>query len=131
MAWITPKIDWTKEDWFNATDYARIKGNIEYLADYMDADITPMIGKNVADTVYDNQLTLFPHNVYAINQQTYKYTTITDAIYRANEYAPNYEELNRIEGAIFILYNTHKTRAEIMPHLAFRMGGRKAFGRRI
>lgn len=31
MAWITPKTNWAKDDYFNASDYNRIKGNADFL----------------------------------------------------------------------------------------------------
>jgi hypothetical protein len=31
MAWITPKINWTEDDYFNASDYNRIKDNADFL----------------------------------------------------------------------------------------------------
>ena len=32
MAWVTPKTDWNGNDYFRATDWNRIDGNVEYIA---------------------------------------------------------------------------------------------------
>ena len=40
MSWITPKIDWTADDYYNLEDAQRIAGNIAYLKD-MAAEIYP------------------------------------------------------------------------------------------
>ena len=31
MAWVTPKTNWTEDDYFNASDYNRIKDNASLL----------------------------------------------------------------------------------------------------
>ena len=35
--WVTPKTNWNgnANEYFNITDYQRIKGNIEFLSDYL------------------------------------------------------------------------------------------------
>lgn len=36
MAWVAPKTDWKSSDRFNISDYNRIRGNLEYLHDYVE-----------------------------------------------------------------------------------------------
>lgn len=37
MAWTTPKTDWTESSFFNVVDWNRIKDNVTYLADELEA----------------------------------------------------------------------------------------------
>ena len=41
MAWITPKTNWVGTDRFYASDYSRITGNVEYIADALGVTYTP------------------------------------------------------------------------------------------
>lgn len=52
MAWTTPKTDWQGSDYFMATDWLRIVGNVEYIADSIGIAYTPFT------TVTDGQTLL-------------------------------------------------------------------------
>lgn len=52
MAWTTPKTDWQGSDYFTATDWLRIVGNVEYIADSIGIAYTPFT------TVTDGQTLL-------------------------------------------------------------------------
>lgn len=41
MAWVTPKTNWVGTDRFYATDWNRIVGNVEYIADELSVAYTP------------------------------------------------------------------------------------------
>lgn len=47
MAWQTPKTDWSGNDYFNAIDWLRITGNVEYIANALSIAFTPLT--NVTD----------------------------------------------------------------------------------
>lgn len=35
MSWVNPKLDWTKDDYFNAEDFNRIEANTQFVHDYL------------------------------------------------------------------------------------------------
>lgn len=41
--WTTPKTDWIGTDYFTASDWQRINGNIEYIADALGISYTPLL----------------------------------------------------------------------------------------
>ena len=51
MAWITPKTDWKGTDTFNASDWLRIVGNVEYLATAMSIPFTPYTSVTDGETL--------------------------------------------------------------------------------
>ena len=66
MAWTSPKTNWTKNDYFNATDFNRIKNNIEYLAAMPDPAIQLVdMGSNrpVGALFYADDINRFQRNL--------------------------------------------------------------------
>lgn len=139
MAWVTPKTDWKESysetgvyegDWFNAEDYARIKGNLEYLNDR-------------ATEIYSPSST-FP-DIPNIDVTSFAYASTIDALERAlddlttgdrlnpgvpptkhwggNDLAPRAEDLNRIESACLLLYELMGKVTAVRVKLSFQMGG--------
>lgn len=119
MAWITPKTDWHGEtvdgvytgDRFNAADFNRIKNNLEYLRElasklYDEFAIQDVGGdKTVKDYFYADEINALEANLATINAKT-----INKDYGSAPSYAPNgstmdFKELNRLEGAVFDLYD--------------------------
>ena len=122
MAWITPKTNWVSTDWFNASDYNRIRGNILFLSDLCSqlfaTKFSTSIGsaKSVTDRIYADEFNslevrLREINAYSVHVKEYD----TAKIFYDNGKGIDSDELNRIESVALGLYTA----------LNFVSGGRK------
>lgn len=120
MAWETPKTNWYgttntdgiyEGDRFNASDFNRIKNNLEYLKDlavalYQTFDIASLgIDRTATDYFYADEINQMEENLNTINQNTLKRQYGIPPTYNANGKTMDYNELNRLESAILDLYN--------------------------
>lgn len=111
MAWITPKTNWLPTDYFNASDYNRIVGNILHLKSLVDEifpdfDIGEMeTTKTYASMFYANEMNAIEDNLELINLYTYELGIGDKQTYRSNNATPLFSEFNRIESATLRLYN--------------------------
>lgn len=119
MSWMTPKIDWHGEtvdgiysgDRFNASDFNRIKNNLEYLRNlsvkmYDEYDFG-WLGddRNVGDYFYADEINTLEQNLVAINAHTVKESYGTAPTYADNGNAMDFTELNRLESVSLDLYD--------------------------
>ena len=129
--WITPKTDWTSESYFNSEDYNRIIGNITYLKAYLDTlfygltNISTMEEKTAKSLIYAREINTIETALEQLNLETYKFDIGETKEYMANTRTLDFVELNRIESAILLLYNTMVSHKNALPRLAFTLGGRK------
>ena len=119
MSWTTPKIDWYGEttdgvytgDRFNATDFNRIKNNLEYLRElaitmYKDFAIQSVGNdKTFEDFLYADEINALENNLITINNNTLNGSYGTAPSYVSNGNTMDFKELNRLEGATLDLYN--------------------------
>jgi hypothetical protein len=119
MSWITPKTDWHGEtvngvysgDRFNASDFNRIKNNLEYLRNLSlkmyDEYNFGWLGddRNVGDYFYADEINILEQNLTAINAHTVKESYGTAPTYTDNGNMMDFTELNRIESASLDLYD--------------------------
>ena len=137
MAWITPKTDWNSTDYFNADDYNRISNNLSHLKnefkDYFgDIPLENMPTQTIGKDTRVSEFSALPHNLYRLNNGSFKLTFINDNTYYGNTVAPNYEEWNKIEEYSLFMYNTfYNGYVDIVPRLAITLNGRKPFGKHI
>lgn len=125
MAWQEPKTNWTIQpavngmyngDWFNAEDYNRIAGNLEYLAAagsaiYKPVSFSPMPNITYRDYGLPSYLNLIEDNLYEIAKGTYSPPSyIGKKTWVANAPAPTVEDLNRWERAIASIYEHYQER---------------------
>lgn len=120
MAWITPKTDWYgyidnngnyAGDRFNAHDYNRIKNNLSHLRNMaiilfdefdivgMGADRTPV------NYVYADEINLLETNFNTINANSLIQDYGPNPTYVDNGPTMDYNELNRLEGAMLDIYS--------------------------
>lgn len=127
MAWETPKTDWYGStdaggkyagDRFNASDYNRIKNNLEYLRDmaiklYEEFNIV-YVGddKTYTDYFYSDEINQLEENLNTINEKTLNREYGTSPMYFDNGSVMDYIELNRLESAILDLYNRLTNQSE-------------------
>lgn len=118
--WETPKTDWHYEldseglyvgDRFNATDFNRIKNNLEYLRElaikmYDDFTIYALgTDRTPNDYFYADEINQLEENLNTVNQKSIKGAYGNAPSYTANGNIMDFTELNRLEGAIFDLYD--------------------------
>lgn len=118
--WETPKTDWHYEldseglyigDRFNATDFNRIKNNLEYLRElaiemYDDFTIYALgTDRTPRDYFYADEINQLEENLNTINDNSIKRSYGNAPSYTANGNIMDFAELNRLEGAILDLYD--------------------------
>ena len=125
--WQTPKTDWYGNvnsegkyigDRFNATDFNRIKNNLQHLRDmaivmYDEFNI-PSLGadRTPADYFYADEINQLESNLNTINSNTLKKGYGSAPLYADNGNTMDFNELNRLEGAILDLYNLLSNQSE-------------------
>lgn len=122
MVWETPKTDWygsynsttdTYEgDYFNASDYNRIKNNIQYLYELASELYYPSFtiddmgdDKDYSSFFYADELNTIINNLNTINNNSVNVTGYSiSATYRANSSLPSHIIWNRIESLSLKMY---------------------------
>lgn len=128
--WITPKTNWLKNDYFNAEDFNRIKNNLIYLRElaiklYKEFEIQQVSeDKTYKDYFYADEINLLENNLEKINQNTLNIIYGKKTIYMDNGNTMTYIELNRIESAIFDLYDKLSNQINGRRNLKFNLGKR-------
>ena len=123
MAWETPKTDWHGStdgegiytgDRFNATDFNRIKNNLDYLRElaikmydefsivFLGSDRTPV------DYFYADEINQLEENLTTINNKTLKRSYGNPPTYVANGNTMDFAELNRLESAMLDVYKRQR-----------------------
>lgn len=110
MNWIEPKTDWSGEA-FNAVDYNRIKNNLLFLHEKIDALFPPELDtpdfgadKTYSDWYYASEFNAFEDELESLNQRAYNYDIGKKQKFVDLGKFIGYEELNRIENATLKLY---------------------------
>lgn len=136
MMWQQPKTNWRwvdekNGDFFECTDYNRIKGNIEYLAALAKEIYLPFAIENMgedktrADYPYADEINRLSDNLEIIVANTYPVEIGSKTVYEDNGAFLGFADLNRIESACLNIYNNlNRIKAGKM-RLAFRMGARR------
>ena len=131
MVWTEPKTNWTKDDFFNIEDYRRITNNIMYLKDFLDSlfyglsDMQSMSEKNISEPIYAREINDIENNIELLNIETYKLEIGDTKEYFPNQRTMDFNELNRIEKAMFDIYTKMKKHKELLTRLSFRLGNQK------
>ena len=131
MAWTEPKTNWTKDDFFNIEDYRRITNNIMYLKDFLDSlfyglsDMQLMSEKNISEPIYAREINDIENNIELLNIETYKLEIGDTKEYFPNQRTMDFNELNRIEKAMFDIYTKMKKHKELITRLSFRLRNQK------
>ena len=120
MAWLTPKTNWFGStdadgvytgDRFNATDFNRIKNNLEYLREFAKAlydefTIHPLgSDRTPEDYFYADEINTLEQNLVLVNENTLKRQYGESLTYFDNGNTMDFVELNRLESAMLDLYN--------------------------
>ncbi len=120
MAWATPKTDWKASfapdgsyagDWFNASDFNRIKNNVQYLYElaltmYEPFSIVPMgADRTVSDYIYADEMKQIEENLVTITEYAPISYYIIMRSYTENGPFPTFSELNYLENWTLAMYN--------------------------
>lgn len=121
MAWTTPKTDWYgvtnpsdgvyTGDRFNAVDFNRIKNNLTYLRElalkmYDGFSIVSLgADRTYSDYFYADEINQLEENLKTVNNGSLKRDYGNPPIYVDNGNVMDFQELNRLEGAILDLYD--------------------------
>ena len=120
MAWITPKTNWASSfdadgnyngDRFNASDFNRIKNNLEYLRnlaiEIFDEFSIVSLGEDrvPGDYFYADEINQMEENLNTINENSLNRSYGEATLYVDNGNTMDFTELNRLEGAMLDLYD--------------------------
>ena len=123
LKWEKPKTDWNANldengnyigDRFNASDYNRIKNNLEFLRQmasqtYQEFKIQNVSNdKTPSDYFYADEINKIEQNLKTINTKTINIRCDEPKIYRDNQATMTYEDLNRLESLTEKIYNILK-----------------------
>jgi hypothetical protein len=132
MAWVAPKTDWKSSDRFNISDYNRIRGNLEYLHDYVEKLYTffsmedlGVDKQSYADYFYAREFNGFEKALEQINSTAYTQDIGTKQTFSDNGVFIDWNELNRLESATLKIYNLLERQENALPRMAFRLGNGK------
>ena len=121
--WEKPKTNWYGQtdqngkytgDRFNASDFNRIKNNIQHLRDisiilYGTFNITSLGGdRTPVDYFYADEINQLWKNLNTINEKTFKINYTDIPLYADEKRTMHYKELNKLEESIFDMYNLLK-----------------------
>lgn len=109
MSWINPKTSWSKSDYINASDYNRIKNNVEFIKeliqDEYDFPYEDMgEDKSVNDYWYADEVNTICDNLDSMCEALGGDFS-GKPMYSDNGATPTYAELNLIEKRTRDLYN--------------------------
>lgn len=134
--WQQPKTDWQwidddQGDFFTHADYNRIKGNIEFLAEYAKELYIPFKIKDMGadktenDYPYADEINLLATNLQEIVDHTYALNIGRATTYEDNGRFIGFEDLNRIESACLAIYENIGRIKRGKYRLGFRLGARR------
>lgn len=131
--WQEPKTDWTADDYFNLSDYNRIKNNIAYLRElalevYTEFPWNDMgADKNsYTEYPYADEFNTLENNLESLRQNTFLLDSAVQKQWYENVRTPNYEDFNRLENACLLFYSGFNGIKENKRRLPFRLGAFKA-----
>lgn len=121
MAWIAPKLDWTKDDFYNFEDLDRIENNTEVIAEIMvalghPAPLSPIVkNRDIKRIEFADSLNRIESNINVLGQP-YKPNGWQDPKldWQANT-AFNYSDAIRLESNLALLYFYYKGNYDAIP----------------
>lgn len=129
MAWEEPKTDWVANDYYNITDFSRMVGNIEILAELVDKLHRPLsimtisTAKDYSSFIYASEFNSIESNLEKVND--YSFDIGETQSYMVNGKTPNYAEFNRIESATSKIHEYLLVEQDNCQRLEFTLGGTK------
>lgn len=131
MSWTEPKTNWLQTDFFNIEDYNRIINNLKCLKELAEALYgkleTPDLGTEFTytDIPYAEKFNAIEEFVDSVNRNTYPFDIGDTKTFYPNRPTIDFVELNRIENACLLLYNTMTVQRNSQNKLAFVLGAER------
>lgn len=128
--WLDPKTNWQPDDYINASDFNRIRGNIEHLKEwantlYVSFDFDEELEgeKTYSDIAYASVWNNLENALQKIIDNTYDLNVGDKMIYNPSSSYIDYEELNRLESTCLRYYQMFDTQQnETIETLSFQLG---------
>ncbi len=131
--WQEPKTDWTIDDYFNASDFNRIKNNLSYIRElaialYEEFGIKHISDdKTYSDYFYADEINDIEDNLKTINENTLNKDFGEYPTYYENGNTMDFDELNRIESLTLELYDKISKQYNARRKLKFKFGDKEVF----
>lgn len=110
--WQEPKTNWVSTDFFNFSDYNRIKNNIQYLRElsislFYDVPYEEMGDDKNSYTQYPyaDEFNAMEQNLENMREYAFLYDNADMRTWHDNAPTPTYEDFNRLERACLLFYN--------------------------
>lgn len=130
MMWQQPKTNWQPGDFFNITDYNRIKNNLNEIRSqalilWPDFPFEEMgEDKTYQDySFYADEINRFEANVDHICGGTFPFAVGTRQTFYDNQPFIDWQELNRLEETCRLMYSNIRSRIYGRARLAFTLNG--------
>lgn len=127
--WTKPKIDWDISSRFDMKDYNRIKNNLDYLKELF-LTLFPSItwqsmgvDKGYMDYPYADDINKFEDNLDTLNKSFINLGIGDRKTFYENQPFIDFNELNRIEKGIQVLYEHLYGSSQSRPMLRFTLNG--------
>ena len=127
--WVEPKTDWNLNSRFDMRDYNRIKNNLDYLRNLF-LTLYPRLlwqdmgsDKGYEDYPYADDINRFEDNLYTLNEGFIGLNIGEKKNFFENQPFIDFNELNRIERGILILYGHLEGSSRARPTLKFTLNG--------
>lgn len=127
--WQAPKTNWQASDYFNISDYNRIKGNLNAIKELASAlwaeiDFSEMGNDKTYDDYgfYADEFNLFEENIENFKNSIIDLPVGSKKTFYENTAFIDYAELNRIESACLRFYQNVQSAANDRKRLAFTLG---------
>lgn len=127
--WTKPKTDWETNSRFDMRDYNRIKNNLDYLKELF-ITLQPAVhwqnmgsDKGYTDYPYADDINRFEDNLDTLNKSFINLEIGDKKTFYENQPFIDFNELNRIEKGIQVLYEHLYGSSQSRPMLRFTLNG--------
>ena len=142
MVWSTPKTDWHGQtdsdgiytgDRFNASDFNRIKNNLDYLRElavkmYEEFSLVSLgADRSPGDYFYADEINQLEENLVTLNDRTLRRDYGASMTYNENGNTMDFVELNRLESAILDLFDRLTNQSEGRRKFTWNFGMKEGF----
>ncbi|MEG0133491.1 MAG: hypothetical protein RR891_06005 [Clostridium sp.] len=104
MVWITPKTNWSKDDYYNAEDLNRVENNTKVVADMLGVQTTNIItNRDYSSLLFSETLNRIESSIEALNVINMEWQKMKTTWVEGEPFS--YKDANRLEVNIANLYS--------------------------
>lgn len=127
MSWEQPKTNWKSTDFFNNTDFNRIKNNVLYLSEEINAYLKPVSIEEMREDVTSYTYFWKCDDFNSIENNMNILCRSVGETFDTKRYFPNgpfikWDELNRLEEACERIYKLIQNNKSCLPRFDMRLG---------